>query len=141
MDEFVALRSLIEGKCFHVALGGARTAEDVLAALGVDLTALGRGAVEFARLFGTDPSLEQAGTAFAFAFALGHAAGIRRAAMAASAPEARGREAELFGLVLKGLSIDAAHARLAASRHDQHDVEQERGNVIALRPARSGVGE
>jgi hypothetical protein len=140
MDEFIALRSLVESKCFHVALGGARTAEDVLAALGVDLTAVGHGAVEFARLFGTDPSLEPAGTAFAFAFALGHAAGIRRAAMAASAPDARGREAELFRLLLKGLSIDVALARLVASRQGS-EAEQANSNVIAIRPARSKAGE
>jgi hypothetical protein len=137
MDEFVALRDLLHGAFYKAALGGACTPDGVLAALGVDTDTMLRAVPEFANVFGIpEPKLFPAVSAFAFAFALGHKAGIRRAAMAASVPAARGREDELFALLLKGFSIDAALARLAASSRGD-GAEHAGSNVIALKPARS----
>jgi len=99
---------------------GTRTTDEVLAAWGIDKTSICHGGVDFKQWISADNKFEHAGVAYSIAYARGHAAGIRRAALAASAPEARGREAELFGLLLRGFSIDAALARLAASSHDQH---------------------
>jgi hypothetical protein len=140
MDEFAALESLLDGLFQKTVLDGAHTARQALSALGVDLSAVKQGAAEFVKLFGNDDSLKAPATAFSFAFALGHAAGIRRATLAAAAPGARGREAELFGLLLKGLSIDGALARLAASRQGD-GAERAGNNVIALRPAHGEPGE
>ena len=128
-----ALYELIFQRFVSAAEGGARTPQEIIAAVGVDQTAFRIGIQAFIEMFGSAPEHEQPGLVFSLVYALGHAEGIRRAAIAAAAPAARGREADLFGLLLAGQSVDAALARIRA-RAPNPPAATGDAKVVELRP-------